>query len=80
MQAGAPHSYGAVLAASGAVLGRRAAKRAGYSELRLKHTSAHTGIAAAVYWDANKLGASTGAMGRTASSAFMLCAESARNV
>jgi hypothetical protein len=69
-----------VLATSGAVLGRRAAVRAGYAELRLKHTSARAGMSAVVYCDANKLGASTGAAGLTAGSAFMLCAESARNV
>ena len=80
MQAGAPCSYGAVLATSGAVLGRRAAKRAGNAELRLKHISAHTGISAAVYLDANKLGASTGATGLTAGSEFMLCTESARSI
>jgi hypothetical protein len=62
-----------VLATSGAVLGRRAAKRAGNAELRLKHISAHTGMSAAVYWDANKLGGSTGATGLTAGSAFVLC-------
>ena len=56
-----------MLATSGAVLGRRAAKRAGYAELRLKHIRARkTGISAAVYWDANKLGASAGATGLTA--------------
>ena len=69
-----------MLATSGAVLGRRAAKRAGYAELRLKHISAHAGMSAAVYWDANKLGAPTGAAGLTAGSAFMLSAESARNI
>ena len=53
--------------------------RAGFAELRLKHISAHTGMSAAVYWDANKLGAPTGAAGLTAGSAFMLCAESARS-
>ena len=69
-----------MLATSGAVFGRRATKRAGNAELRLKHISAHAGISAAVYWDANKLGASTGATGLTAGSEFMLCAESARNI
>jgi len=54
--------------------------RAGFAELRLKHISAHAGMSAAVYWDANKLGASTGATGLTAGSVFMLCADSARNI
>ena len=69
-----------MLATSGAVLDGRAARRAGNSELRLKHISAHAGMSAAVYWDANKLGAPTGAPGRTAGSVFMLCAESAMNI
>ena len=69
-----------MLATSEVVLGRRAAMRAGFAELRLKHISAHTGMSAAVYWDANKLGASTGATGLTAGSVFMLCADSARNI
>ena len=69
-----------MLATSEAVLGRRAAMRAGFAELRLKQISAHTGISAAVYWDANKLRASTGATDLTAGSVFMLCADSARNI